>query len=199
VGLREICTMQINNICITGQFQNEQTFEWGKKNIKLYDNNIVLKRNCFSITLTKNIRQVLQIKNLKKFVRDRIRYETGIRIRKIRWKIGNIHESLTVRCAPDKVTKELLPAISERFGIEKTFVTQEQNRPLLTDIRQVISGQFPFIAIKIRTLKNKCTLKIQLGKDRQHVQITTILSAFTKKTAPKTKLRPRASERKLSR
>ena len=175
--------MQINNICITGQFQNEQTFEWGKKNIKLYDNNIVLKRNCFSITLTKNIRQVLQIKNLKKFIRDRIRYETGIPIKKIRWKIANIHESLTIRCTPDKVTKQLLPAISERFGIEKTFVTQEQNRPLRTDIRQIIGEQqFPFIAIKIRTLKNKCTLKIQLGKDRQHVQITLILSAFTKET-----------------
>ena len=74
--------MQINNICITGQFETKQIPESRKKCIKFYDNNIVLKKNCFSMTLTDNIREVLQIKNLKKMIQKCIEHEKGISIHK---------------------------------------------------------------------------------------------------------------------
>ena len=170
--------MQINNICITGQFETEQIPESGKKCIKFYDNNIVLKKNCFFMTLTDNIREVLQIKNLKKVIQKHIEHKKGISIHNLCWKIGNIHESLKIPCTPKEVTQDLLPAVLSKFGINKMFVTQEQNRPMIADIGKVISDQFPFISIKLCTLNNSSTVKIQLSKNHQFIQITLILTAF---------------------
>ena len=174
--------MQINNICITGQFETEEIPESGKKCIKFYDNNIVLKKNCFSMTLTDNIREVLQIKNLKKMIQKRIEHKKGISIHNLRWKIGNIHKSLKIPCTPKEVTRDLLPAVLSKFGINKTFVTQEQNRSMIADIGKVISDQFPFILIKLCTLNNSSTVKIQLSKNHQFIQITLILTAFNRET-----------------
>ena len=174
--------MQINNICITGQFETEQIPESGKKCIKFYDNNIVLKKNCFSITLTENIWEVLQIKKVKKMIQKRIEHEKGISIHNLRWKIGNIHKSLKIPCTLKEVTRDLLPAVLSKFIIIKRFVTQEQNRPMIADIGKVISDQFPFISIKLCTLNNSSTVKIQLSKNCQFIQITLILTAFNNET-----------------
>ena len=117
----------------------------------------------------------------KKTIQKCIEHEKGTSIHNLHWKIGNIHESLKIPCTLKEVTRDLLPAVLNKFGINKMFVTQEQNRPMIADIEKVISDQFAFISIKLCTLKNSSTVKIQLSKDHQFIQIALILSAFNYK------------------
>ena len=53
---------------------------------------------------------------------------------------------------------------------------------MIANIEKVISDQFPFISIKLCTLNNSSTVKIQLSKNRQFIQITLILTAFNRET-----------------
>ena len=60
--------------------------------------------------------------------------EIGVKIRHMKWKIGNIHESLTIPCS----LCEFLPHLRNEIGIDKIYVTQEQITPLSADIDEVI-------------------------------------------------------------
>ena len=136
------------------------------------------------MTLTKNIRQILELDNLHKILRKRFRSEIGAKIRDMKWKIGNIHESLTVPCSPKAITCEFLAHLKNEISVDKLYITQEQNTPLSADIEQVIQNgeHIPFIALKIHTQGKNASIKVQLGKDRKTAHITVILSKFTQET-----------------
>ena len=179
--------MQVNNIYITGKFQHHkqnELFSWTTKQLLLLDNKIILKKNSFCLTLTKNIRQILELDNLPKILRQLFRTEIGTKIRHMKWKIGNIHESITFPCSPKSITCDFLPRLKNEIGIDKIYVTQEQNTPLSADIEQVLqTGEhLAFIVLKINTRDKNTSVKIQLGKERKTTQITLILSKFTEET-----------------
>ena len=104
--------------------------------------------------------------------------EIGAKIHHIKWKIGNIHESLTIPCSPKAITCEFLPHLRNEIGIDKIYVTQEQNTPLSADLDKVIRNRehLPFIALKINSQDKSKSIKIQLGKEHKTAQITLILS-----------------------
>ena len=134
-------TMQVNNLYIMGRFQHhkqDETFLWTMKQLLLFDNKIILKKNPLCLTLTKNIRQILKLNNLQKILRKRFRMEIGAKIRHMKWKIGNIHESLMIPCSPNAITCEFLPHLRNEISIDKIYVTQEQNTPLSADLDEVI-------------------------------------------------------------
>lgn len=179
--------MQVNNIYISGRFQHhkqKELFSWTNKHLLLYDNKIILKKNSFCLTLTKNIRQVLELKNLYKILRKRFRKEIGAKIRNMKWKIGNIHESLTIPCAPREITNKLLPRLKNEIGVDKIYITQEQNTPVCVDLEQVLQKRehLEFISLKINIRDKSASVKIQLSKNRKSAQITVIITKFTKET-----------------
>ena len=179
--------MQVNNLYITGRFQHhkqDETFLWTMKQLLLFNNKIILKKNSFCLTLTKNIRQILELNNLQRILRKWFRMEIGAKIRHMKWKIGNIHESLTIPCSLKAITCEFLPHLRNEIGIDKIYVTQEQNTPLSADLDEVIRNRehLTFIALKINSQDKSASIKIQLGKEHKTAQITLILSKFTEET-----------------
>ena len=68
--------MLIHNICITGQIEHyNNDFNWRQRNIQFFDNSIVLKKNNYQLCLTKNIRSVLLLPNLKNLFKKRLELE----------------------------------------------------------------------------------------------------------------------------
>ena len=180
-------TMQVNNLYITGRFQHckqDETFSWTTKQLLLFDNKIILKKNSLCLTLTKNIRQILELNNLQRILWKQFRTEIGAKICHMKWKIGNIHKSLMIPCSPKAITCEFLAHLRNKIGIDKIYVTQEQNTPRSADIEEVIQNRehLPFIALKINSQDKSTSIKIQLGKERKTAQITLILSKFTEET-----------------
>ena len=87
----------------------------------------------------------------------------------MKWKIGNIHESLTIPSSPKAITCEFLSCLRNEIGIDKIYVTQEQNTPLSADLEEVIQNgeHLPFIALKINSQDKSASIKIQLDKERK--------------------------------
>ena len=180
-------TMQVNNLYITGRFQHhkqDETFSWTTKQLLLFDNKIILKKNSFYLTPTKNIRQILKLHNLQKILWQWFRIEIGAKIHHMKWKIGIIHKSLMIPCSLKAITCEFLPCLRNEIGIDKIYVTQEQNTPLSADLDEVIRNgeHLPFIALKINSQDKNTSIKMQLGKECKTAQITLILSKFTEET-----------------
>ena len=175
--------MKINNVCITGTFRHDNKpnneIEWTRKNILLYDNKILLKKQSFSVTLTQNIRKVLQTKNLQKLFQKRLEYELNTKVHDVKLRIGNIHESITIPCTPRQITKEFLPKLFKITTIVSPQVSQEQNTPMLLDIEPLLKGHFPFMFIKLGAFNGTANIKIQHSKDRKHTRLTIILTGFT--------------------
>ena len=110
--------------------------------------------------------------------------EIGAKISHMKLKIGNIHESLMIPCSSKAITCKFLPHFSKEIGIDKIYITQEQNTSLSADLEEVIwNGEhLPFIALKINSQDKSVSIKIQLGKECKTAQITLILSKFTEET-----------------
>ena len=117
--------VKINNLCITGTFRHfnkpNQEIEWTQKNILLYDNKILLKKQSFSITLTQNIRKILQTKNLQKLFQKRLEYKLNVKIHDVKLRILNIHESITIPCTPRQVTEKFIPKL---FKVTRVKLSQ---------------------------------------------------------------------------
>ena len=177
--------MQINNIYIHGSFEhrkkNDKTFSWTNKTLSLYDNKIMLKRNTFSMSLTHNIREVLEINELSEVLRELFQKEVGATITSLSWKVSNVHENITIRCTPRQILGDMLVKIRDQIGISYIQVTQEQNTPLAAKLDDVIakSEELSYIALKITSADKSTSLKIQLGKSRQTAEIMVIISKFT--------------------
>ena len=87
-------------------------------------------------------------------------------------------------CSPKAITCEFLPRLRNEIGVDKIYITQEQNTPLSADLAEVIQNRehLTFIALKINSQDKSASIKIQLGKERKTAQITLILSKFTEET-----------------
>ena len=136
--------VKINNLCITGTFRHNNKpnhkIEWTRKNILLYDNKILLKKQSFSVTLTQNIQKILQMKNLQKLFQKRLENELNMKIHDVKLRIGNIHESITIPCTPREVTEEFLPKVFKITRVESSQVSQEQNTPMLLNKEPLLKG-----------------------------------------------------------
>ena len=98
--------MQVHNICITGSIVHKTVrdeeedihnkLNWHQRKIQFFDNSIILKKNNFQLCLTKNIRFVLLLPDLKERFKKRLEIEFHRQISRLTFKIGNIHHSTKI-------------------------------------------------------------------------------------------------------
>ena len=184
--------MQVHNICITGSIthktdRNEKDtynrLAWRQRKIKFFDNSIVLKRNNFQLCLTKNIRFVLLLPNLKERFKERLEIEFHRKISRITFKIGNIHHSTQINYNCRTLIQEFIPELKKKFEIEEVQVTQEQNAPVSTTLSNLLMvGNFTFLAINLKLLSKTVTIRLQVDKARTFTHATLIITRFYSET-----------------
>ena len=184
--------MQVHNICITGSITHKadkkekdinKKLAWRQRKIKFFDNSIVLKRNNFQLCLTKNIRFVLLLPNLKERFKERLEIEFHRKISRITFKIGNIHHSTQINYNCRTLIQEFIPELKKKFEIEEVQVTQEQNAPVSTTLSNLLMvGNFTFLAINLKLLSKTVTIRLQVDKARTFTHATLIITRFYSET-----------------
>ena len=175
--------MLIHNICITGQIEHfHNDFNWRQRNIQFFDNSIVLKKNNYQLCLTKNIRSVLLLPNLKTVFKKRLELEFQREIANIELKIGNIHHSSRIHFNSRSLREKFIPQLQERFKIDECLVTQEQNTPVQTTLANLTQEGYTFLAINLKLLNKTTTIRLQVDRTRVFTHVTLILTQFSPKT-----------------
>ena len=175
--------MLIHNICITGQIEHFQNdFNWRQRNIQFFDNSIVLKKNNYQLCLTKNIRSVLLLPNLKTVFKKRLELEFQREIANIELKIGNIHHSSRIHFNSRSLREKFIPQLQERFKIDECLVTQEQNTPIQTTLANLTQEGYTFLAINLKLLNKTTTIRLQVDRTRVFTHMMLILTQFSPKT-----------------
>ena len=146
--------MLVHNICITGYIQHFDTdFMWRQRKIKFYDNWIVLKKGNYQLCLTKNIRSVLLLPNLKLHFKRRLELEFQREIRDLDFKIGNIHHSCRIDFNSRNLLKSFIPLLQKKFPIDDVSVSQEQNTPVHVTVRNLLEAEsYTFLAIILKVV-----------------------------------------------
>ena len=190
--------MQIHNICITGSIvhqkskqrqdeeevegeeeEEEEELHWRQRTIKFYDNSIVLKKNNFQLCLTKNVRYVLHLPDLKQIFQRRLEIEFHRQIKRLTFKIGNIHHSTKIDYNCKTLIQNFIPELKKEFEIEEVHVTQEQNAPVATTLSHLLLvGNFTFLCINLKLLDRTATIRLQVDKERIFTHATIILTRF---------------------
>ena len=182
--------MLINNICITGSIAHhnlseseEEKLNWRQRTIKFYDNSIVLKKKNYQFCLTKNIRYVLHIPDLKERFKQRLEIEFHRTIKHLTFKIGNIHHSTQIHYNCQTLIQSFIPELKKSFDIEEVLVTQEQNAPVAMTLSNLLQvGTFTFLAINLKLLDRTVTIQLQVDKARIFTHATIIITRYTTKT-----------------
>ena len=159
--------MLIHNICITGQIEHfTNDFNWRQRNIQFFDNSIVLKKNNYQLCLTKNIRSVLLLPNLKNLFKKRLELEFQREIVNIELKIGNIHHSSRIRFNSRSLLEKFIPQLQEKFKIDECLVTQEQNTPVQTTLANLLQEGYTFLSINLKLLNKTSTIRLQVDQQK---------------------------------
>ena len=175
--------MLIHNICITGQIEHfSNDFNWRQRNIQFFDNSIVLKKNNYQLCLTKNIRSVLLLPNLKNLFKKRLELEFQREIINIELKIGNIHHSSCIRFNSRSLLEKFIPQLQEKFKIDECLVTQEQNTPVQTMLANLLQEGYTFLSINLKLLNKTSTIHLQVDQTKVFTHATIILMQFSQKT-----------------
>ena len=175
--------MLIHNICITGQIEHfTNNFNWRQRNIQFFDNSIVLKKNNYQLCLTKNIRSVLLLPNLKNLFKKRLELEFQQEIINIELKIGNIHHSSRIHFNSRSLLEKFIPQLQEKFKIEECLVTQEQNTPVQTTLANLLQEGYIFLSINLKLLNKTSTVRLQVDRTKVFTHATIILTQFSQKT-----------------
>ena len=176
--------MLVHNICITGYIQHFNTdFVWCQRKIKFYDNSIVLKKGNYQLCLTKNIRSVLLLPNLKLHFKRRLELEFQREIRDLDFKIGNIHHSCRIDFNSRNLLKSFIPLLQKNFPIDDVSVSQEQNTPVHVTVRNLLEAEsYTFLAITLKVVNNSVTIRLQVDKTKAFTHCTIILTRFSSKT-----------------
>ena len=176
--------MLVHNICITGYIQHYNTeFVWRQRKIKFYDNSIVLKKANYQLCLTKNIRSVLLLPDLKLLFKRRLELEFQREIRDLDLKIGNIHHSCRINFNSRSLLKSFIPLLQKNFPIDNVSVSQEQNTPVHVTVRNLLEADsFTFLAITLKVVNNSVTIRLQVDKTKVFTHCTIILTRFSSKT-----------------
>ena len=142
-----------------------------------------MKRNNFQLCLTKNIRFVLLLPNLKERFKERLEIEFHRKISRITFKIGNIHHSTQINYNCRTLIQEFIPELKKKFEIEEVQVTQEQNAPVSTTLSNLLMvGNFTFLAINLKLLSKTVTIRLQVDKARTFTHATLIITRFYSET-----------------
>ena len=176
--------MLVHNICITGYIQHLNTdFVWRQRKIKFYDNSIVLKKGNYQLCLTKNIRSVLLLPNLKLLFKRRLELEFQREIRDLDFKIGNIHHSCRINFNSRNLLKSFIPLLQKNFPIDDVSMSQEQNTPVHVTVRNLLEAEsYTFLAITLKVVNNSVTIRLQVDKTKAFTHCTIILTRFSSKT-----------------
>ena len=151
--------MLIHNICIMGQIEHlNNDFSWRQGNIQFFDNSIVLKKNNYQLCLTKNIRSVLLLSNLKNLFKKRLELEFQCEIVNIELRIGNIHHSSCICFNSRSLVEKFILQLQEKFKIDECLVTQEQNTPVQTMVANLLQEGYTFLSINLKLLNRMSTI-----------------------------------------
>ena len=72
-----------------------------------------------------------------------------------------------------------LPLLQKTSTINQIFITQEPNVPSLTILDTIFTLQnLTYLAFRLKLLKNKATIKLQLSKEKKETHLTLILTNF---------------------
>ena len=72
-----------------------------------------------------------------------------------------------------------LPLLQSTNTINQIFITQEPNIPSSTTLDTVLVLQnLTYLALTLKLLKNKATIKLQLSKEKTETHLTLILMNF---------------------
>ena len=176
--------MLIHNICITGYIQHfSSDFSWRQRKIKFYDNSIVLKKGNYQLCLTKNIRSVLLLPDLKLLFKRRLELEFQRGIKNLDFKIGNIHHSCKINFNSRNLLGTFIPQLQKTFPIEDCLVTQEQNTPVHVMVKNLLEAEsYTFLSINLKLLNSSVTIRLQVDKTKAFTHCTIILTRFSGKT-----------------
>ena len=175
--------MLIHNICITRQIEHfTNDFNWRQRNIQFFDNSIVLKKNNYQLCLTKNIRSVLLLPNLKNLFKKRLELEFQRETVNIELKIGNIHHSSCIHFNSRSVLEKFISQLQEKFKIDECLVTQEQNTPVQTMLANLLQDGYTFLSINLKLLNKTSTIRLQVDRTKVFTHATIILMQFSQKT-----------------
>ena len=109
--------------------------------------------------LTKNIRFVLLLPDLKERFKERLEIEFHRQISRLTFKIGNIHHSTKINYNCRTLIQDFIPELKEKFEIEEVQVTQEQNAPVATILSNLLMvGNFTFLAINLKLLSRSVNI-----------------------------------------
>ena len=133
--------------------------------------------------LTKNIRFVLLLPNLKERFRERLEIEFHRQISRLTFKIGNIHHSTKINYNCRTLIKDFIPELKEKFEIDEVQVTQEQNAPVAMTLSNLLMVEnFTFLAINLKLLSRTVTIRLQVNKGRTFTHTTLIVTCFNADT-----------------
>ena len=186
--------MQVHNICITGSIVHKterdeaeedihNKLNWHQRKIQFFDNSIILKKTNFQLCLTKNIRFVLLLPNLKERFRERLEIKFHRQISRLTFKIGNIHHSTKINYNCRTLIEDFIPELKEKFEIDEVQVTQEQNAPVAMTLSNLLMvGNFTFLAINLKLLSRTVTIRLRVDKGRTFTHATLIVTRFNADT-----------------
>lgn len=162
----------------TGQFSTATKFSFHLNTLSL------TSPTSFTLSLTKDIEQILLYGNLGRLVKDFLEKELEIDIDEIEIKIVNVNNNTRIDGDQQTILREIIPYIHTNFGFTNVSVTQEPNAPCPVPNSAVLfpPAEFGFISISLSTINRSCYVKFQTDKKKRLIFITLILNSFYQET-----------------
>ena len=94
-------------------------------------------------------------------------------------KVSNIQYSRKLKFDQTTLVNTFLLLLQRTSTINQIFITHEPNVPSPTTLDTVFALQnLTYLAFTLKLLKNKATIKLQLGKEKMETHLTLILTNF---------------------
>ena len=118
-------------------------------------------------------------KNINRLLKNCITKVTNEKISTLIVKVSNIQYSRKLNFDKTTLVNTFLPLLQSTSTINQIFITQEPNIPSPTTLDTVFALQnLTYLALTLKLLKNKATVKLQLIKEKTETHLTLILINF---------------------
>ena len=159
-----------------------QLFQLASEKYSIFRQLNSFEKKNYQLCLTKNIRSVLLLPNLKNLFKKRLELEFQREIVNIELKIGNIHHSSRIRFNSQSILEKFIPQLQGKFKIDECLVTQEQNTPMQTMLANLLQEGYTFLSINLKLLNKTSIIRLQVDRTKVFTHATIILTQFTQKT-----------------
>ena len=115
--------------------------------------------------------------NINRLLKNCITKVTNEKISTLIVKVSNIQYSRKLNFDQTTLVNTFLPLLQRTSTINQIFITQEPNVPSPTTLDTVFALQnLTYLAVTLKLLKNKATIKLQLNKEKMENHLTLILT-----------------------